>query len=1251
MKQKPIHTVLSITLVICALAFLSCWDTTQTIDQDEKQPQINLRASVLEIPSSGTYDFGQIEVGQTKSAVITIENLGQKFLELTGPITLSGVNASLFDIENQPNTTIPPFTYTTFTISFTPDSQGIKTATITITSNDPQKTTFTFTIQGEGIVITAPEINIQYSGSNVNKGDSIHLGSCVIGNSSDFTLSIQNIGTADLTIQAPIISGIDQSLFAITTAPANTVAAGSSTDFVVRFTPTSAGNKTAIITITNNDADEGTYSFTITASATTVPQPDIFVMQDATPLYNTIGIFDFGQVNQGQTSSSVTFTIKNTGTANLTLTTPFTISGTDASMFSVSPPGSTTIVPNDITSFSMTFAPSSAGEKNATVSIANDVPGKNPYTFSIKGTGIAIPEIDIDQSGTPIANNGTFDIGSTTVNVSKDTLFTIYNNGLGILNLPTTPAVTLTGSPFFTLVSYPGNTISPSSSSNFTLRYLPTEAGNHSTILTITNNDLDENPYIITITGQATSVPTPKLEITKSSQVLLNNSSVDFGGMTVGGTPIDVTFTITNKGDSNLSITGTTISPGDFSIVTAPTTPVTPGGTTTIIVRFLATSAGTKVAALMIGSDDLNNNPFTINLTGKGLEPEINCKINGSDFSSGSTYDFGNLAVGHSKDIVITIENLSSSDPLYLTGSPIVTKVSGGEFSVITQPSKVSIPPSGSTTFTIRFSPTVTGNQSAQFSISNSDSDENPYIINVQGNGTNATIQVDEVASGGTIDYGNVKCNTGGLAHTFTIRNNGSTDLLLNSDNPVIISGTNKDLFILEPETPPSITIHPSTTTTFSIRFNPKTLLDTGTKTATVVIQSNDPTTPLYTFTVNGTGITPHISISDGTNPIPNGGTFNFPDVNYGSAGISQSFTITNTGDAELLLTGTPKVQISGTGASHFSVTSQPTSPVNPLGSTTFTIQFNPTSLGTHTATVTISNDTLDANPFTFTITGNCVDIEPPVITITAPPDGSYTNGTQTLSFTVSDNVGVTSVQAKIGSGTFTNISSGAAINTINGWASAPEGNITIDMQAKDAANNTATASLNLIKDITPPVINITAPLAGSPINGTQSLQFTVTDVAVATTRAYIDSGTPGNITSPAVISTINGWNPPYSGTSITVYIESTDEAGNTGNTNQSFIADTIPPSGNITSPTNGSTVTGIVQIQADASDNTGGSDVDYVEFYIGGSLVGTDSNYPWEYSWNTTAYTNGSYPLKIIVFDKAGNEYTDDDTTVTVNN
>ena len=94
--------------------------------------------------------------------------------------------------------------------------------------------------------------------------------------------------------------------------------------------------------------------------------------------------------------------------------------------------------------------------------------------------------------------------------------------------------------------------------------------------------------------------------------------------------------------------------------------------------------------------------------------------------------------------------------------------------------------------------------------------------------------------------------------------------------------------------------------------------------------------------------------------------------------------------------------------------------------------------------------------------------------------------------------------------------------------------------------------------------------------------------------------------------------------------------------------SDTTPPSVNITSPSNGATVSGTVTIAASATDNVG---VTKVEFYINNNKVGEDTSSPYEYSWNTTGYSNGTYSLKAIAYDAAGNSAVDNDTSVTVSN
>ncbi|GAP16016.1 hypothetical protein LARV_03811 [Longilinea arvoryzae] len=86
---------------------------------------------------------------------------------------------------------------------------------------------------------------------------------------------------------------------------------------------------------------------------------------------------------------------------------------------------------------------------------------------------------------------------------------------------------------------------------------------------------------------------------------------------------------------------------------------------------------------------------------------------------------------------------------------------------------------------------------------------------------------------------------------------------------------------------------------------------------------------------------------------------------------VQQTYTIQNTGDAPMVLTGAPRIEISGENAADFSVVSQPGSQVNGGESVTFTIAFAPGAAGIREATVTIANDDDDENPFTFTIQGN----------------------------------------------------------------------------------------------------------------------------------------------------------------------------------------------------------------------------------------------------------------------------------------
>ena len=107
---------------------------------------------------------------------------------------------------------------------------------------------------------------------------------------------------------------------------------------------------------------------------------------------------DFGSTAVTGGTVVRTFTIENTGSATLNLTgsSPYiTISGANASDFSVTAIPSNSIAAAGSTTFQITFDPSAVGTRSASISIANDDANENPYNFDIQGTGVNSNTSDI----------------------------------------------------------------------------------------------------------------------------------------------------------------------------------------------------------------------------------------------------------------------------------------------------------------------------------------------------------------------------------------------------------------------------------------------------------------------------------------------------------------------------------------------------------------------------------------------------------------------------------------------------------------------------------------------------------------------------------------------------------------------------------------------------------------------------------------------------------------------------------------
>ncbi len=109
----------------------------------------------------------------------------------------------------------------------------------------------------------------------------------------------------------------------------------------------------------------------------------------------------------------------------------------------------------------------------------------------------------------------------------------------------------------------------------------------------------------------------------------------------------------------------------------------------------------------------------------------------------------------------------------------------------------------------------------------------------------------------------------------------------------------------------------------------------------------------------------------------------------------------------------------------------------------------------------------------------------------------------------------------------------------------------------------------------------------------------------------------------------------------------------NTGGTYTLTVPDTTGPVVTNSTPANGATVNGTVNVVSTITDDRGV--VSNAKLYINGSATGlamtAGANNTYSYSWNTTSGADGPYTLVVKATDPAGNETTDTTRTVNVLN
>ncbi len=545
------------------------------------------------------------------------------------------------------------------------------------------------------------------------------------------------------------------------------------------------------------------------------------------------------------------------------------------------------------------------------------------------------------------------------------------------------------------------------------IRFVPGAAGvrGPATVTIVSDDAFTNSTYSFSIQGTGTAPPEIELVGLSNTPIAdgaTNPNATD--GTDFGPQPLGVGFNrnffLSNSGAADLFVNGTvTVSgPGAsaFVVMSQPTASAIGAGNNTLQIRFNPNtgSSGTiYTAQISIPNNDSDENPYTFTVSGTVAAADMRVEGNSTLIADGDlfpssadgTYYGAAVALGSSTSITYTIYNDGISD-LILPDNPIVniTGANSGEFLLTSAPTS-PVAPSGSTTFTVEFTPGATGLRTALISIGNNDPvvNKNPYNFAISGTGTaipapeisiegNASPVVDGTTTTSPGNLTNFGSRTVGANYpaTFTINNEGSDVLILSTIN---IAGNPLD-FSLPAGLSVPVNIAAGGSYNLVIEYNP--IVAGTTSDATVTINNNDFTggEATYTFAISGTGTAaaiPDMGVVDSSNTllIPNGDTTpqTSDGTDFGSSAIGtdtdKDFLILNDGSGDLNITGL--VTISG--SSDFTVIGQPASPIT-SGSSTLRIRFTPTGVAPSTATVTILSNDPNDSPYEFAIQGNGVN-------------------------------------------------------------------------------------------------------------------------------------------------------------------------------------------------------------------------------------------------------------------------------------
>ncbi len=592
------------------------------------------------------------------------------------------------------------------------------------------------------------------------------------------SLTITNLGTANLNISSASLTGASPSDYSVSATPCPMPIPPLSTCVIpIGFSPLGQGVRNALLTLTS-DAAGSPHAITLTGTG---------ILPAAT--YSP-GSLDFGSLAVGITSASQQVTFTNTSSIVLSLSNiSFTGGGAG---FNVLPTSqclmSPMLAPAGSCTFDITATPTATGSLTDTVYVGTSpANAATPASVALTVIGLAPPAPTLTVAFAP---------ASVVAGVNSTLTFTLTNSfslpasislgssvavsGLTLTSLTDScglGAFISTGSVDFGMAGI----IPALASCTVTVQAQSTAAGMFTVTAApgnlITNRGNNANTSTATL-AVAAAIPT----------VVLSNASLGFGLRTVNTTSPSQTVTLTNGGTGNLVISSINVT-GDFAfttncpISTPPIAPTAPA--CSIIVTFTPLTVAPLTGSIVITSN-APTSPHTILLTGTGTAaPAPAIALSATGLSLGPTV-VNTLSTPQG----VTVTNTGFANLVFsaisVTGAGIARVTPA---SVTPANCGTSVAPSGTCQIAVACTPVAAGTFTGQISIAHNAAGS-PSIVNVVCIGSPVPVAV--LAVNPLLDFGDQVVNTASTPRPVNLANTGTAPLTISR---IALSGADAGQF------------------------------------------------------------------------------------------------------------------------------------------------------------------------------------------------------------------------------------------------------------------------------------------------------------------------------------------------------------------------------------------------------------------------------------------------------------------------